>query len=332
MLRRLRLSPVSIAVRATLVLVALSSAAHAGDRTRLVVTRDKSVAECPDERALRDAVGARLGYEPFAPESPSLLVVVFRREGATLVATVQLRDAAGKLKGERTLSSARGDCEELASTTALTISILLDPRSAMVPPRPSEPKPEPVPDTPTPAATERPSEHDTVAIAPIAPSEPFRWRLTASGTGSIGHSPAPTFGLLVGTGVEHRWWSASAEFRTDRPASRAIGSVEARTTFSGGNLVPCAHVGKGYACGVLSLGAIQGEIVGASPSSQSTFHLMIGPRAGVSMPLVRWLSLDGHIEASYALTRTTLRVAGNDAWSTARVSGLVGIGILGHFP
>jgi hypothetical protein len=337
MLRRARVNSASLAARALLAILALPSAAHAGDHTRLLVTRDKSAAECPDERALRDAVGARLGYEPFTSDAPSLVVVTFRREGATLLATVQLHAAAGKVKGERTLSSARGDCEELASTTALTISILLDPRSALAPPNPPEkatepePKSEPVADTPaTPPAIEHPP--DPAPLPAAVPPEPVLFRLTAAGTGSIGIAPAPGVGFLVGAGVEYRRWSASAEFRADLPASRAIGALSVRTAFSGGSVVPCAYLGLGYACGVLSLGVIRGEVVGASPSSQSTFQLLLGPRVGLSIPLVRWLSLDGHVDASYAPTRTTLRVAENDVWATPHLSGLLGIGFVERFP
>jgi hypothetical protein len=325
---RVRVNRTSIVAPATLAILALSSAAGAGDRARLIVTREKSAPECPDERALRDAVGARLGYEPFTPDAPSLVVVLFRREGKALQATVQMRDAAGNVKGERTFSSARGDCEELASTTTLTISILLDPRSGMIPPRPSEPEPEPAPDVSPPS--DRPPTKET--IPPPSASDPTRLRVTAAAIGSLGNAPAPAAGLLVGLGVEHRWWSVSAELRADSPASDAIGSLEARTAFTGGNLVPCAYLWKGYVCGVLSLGAIQGEIVGASPSRRATFHAMIGPRLGLSIPIVRWLSLDGHVDASYALTTTTLRVGGNDVWATSTVSALVGIGIVGRFP
>jgi hypothetical protein len=317
----------SIVAPAIFAILVRSSVAEAGDRARLVVTREKGAGECPDERGLRDEVGARLGYEPFTPDAPSLVVVLFRREGATFRATVQMRDAAGNVKGERTLSSSHGDCEELASTTTLTISILLDPRSSMPPPRPSEP--EPVPDVATPSATDQPSSKS--ALPPLVPSYPTRLRVTATGIGSLGNAPAPAAGLLVGVGAEHRWWSASAEFRTDWPASDAINSLEARTRFTGGNLVPCAHLGNACACGVLSLGAIQGDVGGASPSRQSTFHAMIGPRVGLSIPIDRWLWLDAHVDASYALTRTTLRVAGSDLWSTSTMSGLVGVGILGRF-
>jgi hypothetical protein len=119
-----------------------------------------------------------------------------------------------------------------------------------------------------------------------------------------------------------------------RPAT--VNHLDVRTSLLAGDLVPCAHFGmrfgQWYGCGVLALGAVQGEIVGASPSRQSTFHAMLGPRLGLSIPLVRWLSLDGHVDAAYALTRTTLRASGSDVWATSAASGLVGIGLVGRFP
>jgi hypothetical protein len=313
-----------------IILLGLPAAAHAAGSARLVVTRDTDAAECPGERALRDAVGARLGYEPFGQDADMEIAVAFRREGATLRATVQVRDRAGTVKGERVLSSSGSDCEELASATSLTISILLDPRSGMIPPRPPDPMLVPDPPPAAPTASAKPP------IPPRPAQERVRLRLGAAATGSSGNAPAPAAGLLVGVGVEHRWWSASVELRVDLPASATVNHLDVRTSLLAGDLVPCAHFGmrfgQWYGCGVLALGAVQGEIVGASPSRQSTFHAMLGPRLGLSIPLVRWLSLDGHVDAAYALTRTTLRASGSDVWATSAASGLVGIGLVGRFP
>jgi len=301
--------------------------AHAGDRARLQVRRDDGAADCPDERTLSDAVGARLGYEPFTNDAPRLVVVTFRREGSSLRGIVQMKDADGSVKGERTLSSSRGDCEELASVTTLTISILLDPRSGMIPSRP--PEREQTPDLPLPAATQPPDRD--VPPQTVRP-EPVHLRATLAAIGSIGTAPAPALGVLAGLGIEQRWWSATAEFRADLPASDAVSVLTARTRLTAGNLVPCAHIWQGYICAVLSLGAIQGEIIGASPSRHSSFHAMLGPRIGLSIPVVRWLSLDGHLDASYGLTSTSLRIGTDDLWTTATISGLAGIGIVGRFP
>jgi hypothetical protein len=153
-----------------------------------------------------------------------------------------------------------------------------------------------------------------------------------SGAGSLGSAPAPAAGVLVGVGAEHAWWSAGAELRVDAPASDSFGALGARTALTAGNMVPCGHVWKAYFCGVLTLGALRGEVLGALPSRQSTFHAMLGPRAGLSIPVVRWLALDGHVDGAYALTSTSLRVGASDVWTSGAVSGLVAIGLLGRFP
>ena len=327
-------------VKAVSVFVVLSAAvfaapAQAGERARLRFSREATAAECPDERALRDAVSARLGYEPFVADAPRLVVVTFRREGSTLRGVVQLREADGSVRGERTLTSTRGDCDELAQTTTLTISILLDPRSGFMPPRP--PEREPVPDfTPPPKAPPEDSARGP-AEAKAPPTDAFRLRVGLGAAASIGAAPAAAFGALVGVGVEHAWWSLMGELRADLPASgapQATGgtSLTVRTRYTAGNLVPCGHFGVGYACASLTLGAIQGEVLGAVPSRQSTFQAMIGPRLGLALPLARWLSADAHVDGAYALTDTTFRVLTAELWTTPAISGLVSIGMVGRFP
>lgn len=300
--------------------------AQAGDRARLRLTREDGAADCPDARALSDAVGARLGYEPFADDAPRLLVVTFRREGSTLRGVVQMRDAEGAIKGERVLTSARGDCDEVASAATLTISLLLDPRSGLIAPKP--PEREPTPDAPPAVSPSPPPD----APPPSPPAEPLHLRVSLGGAGSLGVAPAPALGVLAGLGVEHGWWSATAEFRAELPAEGVSGGFIARTHFTSGALVPCAHIWRAYACAVLTFGAIQGEIAGASPAQESTFHAMLGPRLGLALPLTRWLAIDGHVDGSYAWTSTTLRAGSVDVWTTPTMSGLAGIGMVGRFP
>ncbi|MBX3260550.1 MAG: hypothetical protein KF782_12725 [Labilithrix sp.] len=301
-----------------------ASASDAGEAVRLRVTRAASAAECPDQRAVRDAVSARLGYEPFADGAPRELVVLFQRKDAELEATVQLFGPDGELRGEKALTSARGDCEELASATTLTISILLDPRTGLVPPRPPEREVTPEPPLPPPADR---------APAPLPPDEPgWRLRITSSVSGSIGSAPRPAAGLLLGAGAERRGWSLGAELRIDLPSSDTSGALRARTALTAGNLVPCGHVWRAYLCGALTLGVLRGEVLGASPSRRETFHATLGPRAGVALPLAAWLALDAHVDGAFALTSTSLRVGDADVWTTPAVSGLAAIGLLGRFP
>src|SRR5262249_31424240 len=145
------------------------------------------------------------------------------------------------------------------------------------------------------------------------------------------------FGALVGVGLEHAWWSLMGELRADLPASgppqsSGAASYTVRTRYTAGNLVPCGHFGVGYACAALALGAIQGEVLGASPSRRSTFRATIGPRIGLALPLARWLTADAHVDGAYALTDTSFRVLTTELWTTPTISGLVSIGMIGRIP
>src|SRR5258706_14950959 len=92
----------------------------------LVVERAAGAESCPDTRGLSDAVGARLGYEPFVASGDLRIRVRFGREAGALRGTVEAFDRDGAPKGEKKIESRRGDCGEVAQAVALTIPILLD--------------------------------------------------------------------------------------------------------------------------------------------------------------------------------------------------------------
>ncbi len=315
-------------------------AARAGDPARILVTRDAAAAACPDERALRDAVAARLGYDPFADTAPRAVVVTFVKDGRGLRGTVQLRDTQGRAKGERTFTSTGRGCEELASTATLTISILLDPRAGLGPPAtPPATSTTPAPTTPTTPPTAEPAAPSddpfSVPAAPVRiepPSEPVRMRVTAAGGVALGVAPVPALAVLVGVGIERRWWILGAQLRIDAPASDATGGLAARTRYTAGTFMACGRLSVAYACGVATLGALAGEILGAPPSRQSTFHALLGPRLGVELPIAHVLSFDAYVEGTYALTSTVLRAGASDVWSTPSLAALGAIGVVGRFP
>jgi hypothetical protein len=216
-----------LAVSIAAVGLGLSGHAHARDYARLVVEREASAAECPDEQLLRDAVTTRLGYEPFTEDAPSLVTVLFRRKGGTLHATTVLRGADGTVKGQRALTSAHGDCAAVASATTLTISILLDPRSGLVQPEaaaaaatPLAAEPAPVAPAPAAPAPVPPSNPPVVVAvqpalppapkkAPSLPADETHLLLSASGAASIGKTAAKKLGFLACAGLERHGWSIS---------------------------------------------------------------------------------------------------------------------------
>jgi hypothetical protein len=91
---------------------------------------------CPDEETIKNAVSARLGYEPFDAAAPRRLTARVSRVGTDLVGEVRLTDDAGSLLGERRLDGGGADCMELSRALELAISIAIDPR-AMLRPSPS---------------------------------------------------------------------------------------------------------------------------------------------------------------------------------------------------
>ena len=126
----------------------LGTTAHAQPAkktARLVYTRGDLTA-CPDEDAMKNAVTARLGYDPFDPEAEEIVTAQITRTQTGLRGQVDLRDQALVVKGARTLTSEQSDCAELASAMTLAISIAIDPHSIARPAATST-------STPTPTST-----------------------------------------------------------------------------------------------------------------------------------------------------------------------------------
>jgi len=330
--------PLAIAGVVFLLLVPVPEAAWAaGERARLELTRDPEAASCPDAEALTNAVASRLGYDPFDPEASLRMSVHFRREGVTLRAVVDMLGAAGEPKGDRALVSTAPDCQELAEATALTISILLDPRSGL------GPRPPRLPPAPTPGEVpdlSHPSDPTTSQRAPALPppppkkdTAPLRPRLLARATGSIGLLPSPTGGLLAGAGFETGRWSLDAELRIDASSSKEIDGHALSASFFAGELAPClSFFGPLRACGVVVLGSIRADVVGAAGGRQSAFMVLLGPRLGGALPLTSWLSLDAHVDLLFAASQLTVEVDTKNTWVTSTLSGLLGLGLVGRIP
>jgi hypothetical protein len=140
-------------VRALAVWLALVATATAAEppRALLLYARGGGAERCPDEAAVRAAVTARLGRDPFRdrPEEAELAIVVsVRRRGQALEASIGLDDlhgAAGGLPvgrepiGRRRLRSRGADCKQLFAALELALALAIDPNALSTPPA-SEPR------------------------------------------------------------------------------------------------------------------------------------------------------------------------------------------------
>lgn len=296
---------------------------------RLSYERPAGVENCPAEATVRDAVAARLGYDPFRPAAERTVTARIQRvPGApvALFAVVELRDAAGKVVGTRSLASQ--DCAELAAAMALAVSIAIDPlvlsrpQPANLPPVVVLPLPAPPP--PPPAPPPRPS--------PARRRVFVRARLGALAT--LG--AAPTIiggGFTAQVGLRVGLFSLGLEGRADVPVSapvEGLGSVQ--TSLLLATLVPCLHFRFVAGCALASAGALQGSGAGISaPLQQTTFYAAAGARLGLEFQVHRLLWLTPHLDLQATLTRTTLRINGQEAWTTPPLSGALGFALLGAF-
>src|SRR5262249_43222302 len=113
-----------------------SPLALAGEPSRLVYVRGEGASTCPNESTLRQAIAARIGFDPFGagarPSAREVRVIIDRRAGG-LTAIVEVRGEDGALEGERSIESSASSCEELASAVVVTVSVALDPSARRAP-------------------------------------------------------------------------------------------------------------------------------------------------------------------------------------------------------
>ncbi|MEZ4220664.1 MAG: hypothetical protein R3B13_07015 [Polyangiaceae bacterium] len=288
--------------------------------------------QCPDRDELAGAVEAELGYAPFRDDAKETLVVRISERAQSLEAKVQLQDESGKVLGERLLSSAAGDCGELARTLALAVAIAIDPVRANQPKAP-EPTPEPEPATApktleTPPRTEKPIP----LAAPMQPVEPFKARIGAGGLVALGVAPAVAPGVWVAGGIGKRAYSLDLEGRATFAVDHQVSNGTVSASLLAVSLVPCLRFDWLHACPTGTVGALQGSGQNVDrPKKATTLYAAAGARAGIEVPSKGPFSfvLDASLDAN--LTRTTLRIDGREAWSSPSLAAAVSAGARGHF-
>lgn len=306
-------------------------AAEARARSRLAYSAEPST--CPPEEALRSAVAARLGYPPFAPDAGESIATTIRRDGDALVAEITRTAADGAVLGARTLTT-KGDCAELVASAAVTISILLDPRSFMGPP--SAPPPPDPHETPPPSAPIEPERSEAPPPAPPPPDgEPVVPRLGVVLLGSAGTAPAPSVGFEAFAGLARGPWSVAVGGRADLPASTLRDDgAGVRASLLLAEVAACRHASIFGFCAFALGGALFGEGIGVgAPDRATTAFVALGPRLVAEIPIVgRRVFLRGQLDAVAAVTRATLRVRGEPLWTSPPVAGGLGVGAVALFP
>src|SRR5262249_14914545 len=99
-----------------------------------------------------------------------------------------------------------------------------------------------------------------------------------------------------------------------------------------GSLVPCLHRGVFAGCGLITGGALRGGGQGLADQQQVTAPFFaLGLRGMVEVPLAGVVHGAIHTDLLAPLVQTTLRVSGQEVWTSPAVSGAVGLAVGAHF-
>lgn len=340
-------------------------AAEGGAGLRFEYVRTSGAADCPDAAAVRAGVIARLGRDPFSPDSAHSLRCEISGDRSGRRAQIELRDRTGRITGVRTLSSKRGDCTELApalmvviasasawdaSTAAGEPGAAERPAPARGPAPSSEPRgsgeatPSRRPAASAPAAAQ-PTAPDaradkTTATAASRPAEaspaqalggptaatPVAFSVSAGVTFGAGSGPGWAGGGLVGVGVNRGWGSLELELFGTLPSSRAVGSGRIMERAAGVSVVPCAHRGPLAGCALVQAGFLFGR--GEDLPGARTGRVAwvaAGLRAGWRLRLHRRLALDFHADGVLVPTRTDVHAGDDLVWTRPVWAADVGV-------
>ncbi|HEY6461701.1 MAG TPA: hypothetical protein VIY73_16150 [Polyangiaceae bacterium] len=317
--------------------------AEAAPSAHLVYARSPDAADCPDETALRNAVAARIGYDPFFAWAKRTVLVEVRREGERYASRVQILDAAGVSGGVRELSSSRSSCAELFDATALAISIALDAAdrasaSAAAPPAP--PAPPPAPSSPPPPAASTAStpspepalDGDEIPV-PLPPPG-TRTSLGVAFVGSTGTAPKVAAGLALSGDVRVGAFSAGLEARADAPAGTSDSEGAGTSSWLyAASAVPCLHADPVAFCAVGSLGQFVASGTGVrSPATGTALYAAAGARIGVEWSLSPAWSLRTHLDGLFDLDRPTYSIDGTDTWPAPLLAFSLAVGVAARIP
>jgi hypothetical protein len=319
--------------------LAARGTAEASPSARLVYARTPEAGTCPAEPALRSAVAARVGYDPFFPWAKQTVVVQVWKDHGRHAARVQLLDDDGVTRGTRELSSAHADCSELFDALALAISISLDAAAALESAAAPADPPAPAPQAAAPAAPPPPPDPPEAASPPSdrlpPPPRPQRASLFAGADALVatGTAPSVAFGGAAFVGVRYGFLSGALELKAHGSAASSVsGGGDVSSWLFAASLVPCGHYGAFSLCALGALGSTQAHGDVAVPRSASALFAGVGGRAAAELGLTQILYLRAHADLLYDLTPLTFAIDGGRVWGATPFGFSAGVGAGAHFP
>lgn len=334
---RLTLAMVGLAFGVFVYSVALGSRAAERTQVRLVYVRGAGANDCPPQMQLRMAVAARLGYDPFAATAPRTVIAQIEENASELEGHVELIDAENVSQGARRLAAPLDRCSELVRAMALSISIAIDPESALLAhdeAASTEASAEPEPTrTARAAVTPKDEESESAEIQQSTPATPIRFFSGAGIHLTNGAGPSSALGTDGFVGGRYGSISLALEPRVDGRASEDVENGTVHVSFLLGSVVPCWHLGYATLCGMGTFGVVRASASGlARVSSDSGSYTALGGRVGWDMPLLGRLWGGLHADVFAPWHSLNLKTSENDTlWTAPSVGTLFGFRLSAHY-
>ena len=294
--------------------------------------------DCPDERAFRALVTARVGRDPFTERSEQTVRVMISAEASRIAGRVEILEGTAT-RQDRTVKGAPRDCEAVVEALASVVALSLAPPtgaepSAALPALPAaegrrgEPPP---PSMPATNGSTQPASSDVARDGDAGTrSLPVRFAARAALVSSFGVLPGTSIGAEVGAGFARGWFSLHAMARGESQIGSAAGTRGERldgAVFAGG-LLPCFSTAWFAGCAGPWVGALQGRSPDAAPPLLGSSTVgYIGARMAAALPLGSGFRLGPQVELWLPLVRTTLVYAGVPTWTAPAIGGSVGLGL-----
>ena len=323
--KRLRFGTKAISLCVVLSALTAQGFAWSSPSARLVYLRAQGAERCPDAPALRNAVAARLGFDPFFATADKTIVAEIREGAHGFRGRVVVSDGDGRVLGERVVESPSDDCTEMVSAMALGISIAVDNLDFELRVTPAPPTTTPLPSPPV-IPDRRPEPRTEPPSVPSVFGPRVRYEASVGLEGSLGTAPSPAVGAAAGLGLRWRALGLGVEARFEPSTSATLatgGSVWSSLVM--GTVTACVHARLPFACALGSVGSFQGggEDIHA-PRSDSVLFAAVGVRAGVQVPISSPFYLQGHVDVTASLTPTHIAIDGHDAYTLPLLAAVLG--------
>ncbi|MCK6550710.1 hypothetical protein L6R52_33040 [Myxococcota bacterium] len=313
--------------------------ASEGPRLALDYVVDVSASSCEPAASFRARVAERLGRDPFREPATARAHVIVSRHGAAFRAQLRVESLpSGRTIGGRRIDG--GSCPELLDAVALSLGLALEvlaveaeePVAPVVEPvAPVVEHVEPVVERAAEPVVERAIEPGRAE--PPAPARtvhtPTRLSVLLGPGLSVGAGPKPSIGVRAGLALAHEELRALLGGRYELPTDVDVGGGGGIAVgLITGELAACYAPDLWFGCAGVSAGVHRGIPRALDRShTVSTPYVAAGARAGLAVSMTRAVAVRFELLLDVELTRTTLRVSEQPAWTTPAVNGGLGVSL-----